>query len=305
MQISLIIPNYNGRELLSENLPLVIKEAKGAEIIVVDDGSTDGSGDFIRRNFPQVKLIAINKNAGFSRAVNLGVGQAKAEIVVLLNHDVRPKPDFLKPLLLHFQAEKVFAVGCLDESQEGKRLVERGRGIGWFERGFLIHRRGQTNRKDTLWVSGGSGAFRKSLWQKLGGLDELYSPFYWEDIDLSYRALKAGYQLVFEPASRVIHQHQQGAIRRQFEPEYVKSVAYRNQIIFFWKNITDKALWLNHLIWLPYHLTKALLKWDRAFIKGFLMAVLALPQVLLKRKKLKKLFIVSDQEIVKGYKNEA
>ena len=120
-------------------------------------------------------------------------------LYILFNTDVYPDKDFLTPLLSHFKDEKVFAVGCMDKSIEGKDVVLRGRGIGVWKRGFLVHEKGEIEKSDTLWVSGGSGAFRKSIWDKLGGLNELYNPFYWEDIDLSYRAQNQDTKLHLSP----------------------------------------------------------------------------------------------------------
>lgn len=304
MRLSIIIPNYNGRQLLEKNLPIVIKNSPNVKIIIVDDGSIDGSIDLIKTNFPQIKIIQKDNNAGFSDTVNLGVEQTKTDIVILLNNDVRPKKGWLKPLLGHFKDKQVFAVGCLDKSIENNKTVLRGRGIGQFKRGFLIHKRGEINKTSTLWVSAGSGAFRRSIWEKLGGLDPLFSPFYWEDIDLSYRAQKIGYKILFECQSQVIHEHEKGAIKKEFSPEYVKSIAFRNQFIFFWKNITSHRLILSHICWLPYYLIRALINWDRAFIKGFLMVILSLPQIYVKKKQLKKEFKLKDQQIVETFQNE-
>ena len=268
MDISVVIPNYNGVKLLEKNLPKVLdilknyKEGK-TEVIVVDDASTDKSVELLKRY--KVGTLAIPKNLGFSSAVNKGVSKAKGEIVVLLNTDVSPEKDFLRPLLGHFKDEKVFAVGCMDKSMENGKTVLRGRGLGKWEKGFLVHRRGEVDKTNTLWVCGGSGAFRKSIWEKLGGLNELYNPFYWEDIDLSYRALKSGYKIVFESQSIVTHEHEKGAIKSKYSEFQIKTIAYRNQFIFVWENATDYSLQFLHFVWLPYHFLKALARRDTAF----------------------------------------
>src|SRR5687767_13648160 len=99
MKISIVIPNYNGRLLLEKNLPKVIKESKDAEIIVVDDASTDDSIDFLKKNFTKIKVIKKDKNTGFSSTVNLGVQKATGELVVLLNSDAYPKKNYLNTLI--------------------------------------------------------------------------------------------------------------------------------------------------------------------------------------------------------------
>lgn len=317
MNVSIIIPNYNGQHLLRKNLSTVLEAAVeytriklvSVEVIIIDDCSTDGSVDYIKDKIKSIKdtanyskidfkLLKNTKNLGFSSAVNRGARETRGEIVILLNTDVTPEKDFLAPLIARFNNPQIFAVGCLDKSVEGKKIVLRGRGIGKFQRGFLVHGRGEVDKTDTLWVSGGSGAFRKSIWEQLGGLDSLFDPFYWEDIDLSYRALKTGYRIIFEPKSVVTHQHEYGAIRQNNPNFKIKIIAYRNQFIFVWKNITDynKKLW--HIAWLPYHFVKAFLRGDIYFLIGFVWALTRLPDAIRKRATVKKLFTKTDKEIL-------
>lgn len=297
MKISIIIPNYNGEKLLKKNLPKVLEAIGDAEIIVVDDASTDGSLDILNGFKSKIKIIKNEKNLGFSSTINRGVKTAKGDIVVLLNSDVIPEKDFLKPLLRHFENEKVFAVGCMDKSIENGKIVLRGRGIGEWKRGFFIHSRGDVNKMNTLWVNGGSGAFRKSIWDKLGGFNELYNPFYWEDIDLSYRAIKSGYRIMFEPKSVVTHEHEKGAIKSTYSDLQVTTIAYRNQFIFVWKNITNSSMKLNHLFWLPYHILSALLRNDRAFFKGILSAFILFPKIIKYSNIEKKFFVLKDDQV--------
>ncbi len=304
MKVSIVIPNYNGKQLLEKNLPSVIKRSEGAEIIVVDDGSTDDSVAFLKSQYPKIKLIQQKKNKGFSSVVNTGVTAASGEIVMLLNTDAVPQGDFLAPLIKHFNDPIVFAVGCLDKSIEGVKTVLRGRGIGAFKRGFLVHERGEVDKKSTLWVNGGSGVFRKDIWQKLDGMDEIYDPFYWEDIDLSYRALKAGYRIVFEKNSIVEHRHEIGVIKKHYSPYQIKKIAYRNQCMFVWKNISDRTFLVQHLLWLPYHKFKALMRFDTAFFAGFMNALLQLPKILKARGLASSFWKKTDTEVLQPFYEE-
>lgn len=298
--ISIIIPNYNGEELLKKNLPKVFETLHGStEVIVVDDGSKDGSVNFLKTQ--KVRLLRNSKNLGFSSAVNKGVKAAKGEIVVLLNSDVYPENDFLDPLIKHFNDPQVFAVGCLDKSIEDGKVVLRGRGIGKWDRGFLVHSRGDINETNTLWASGGSSAFRKSIWEKLGGLNTLYNPFYWEDIDLSYRALKSGYKVIFEPKSIVYHEHEKGAIKQKYSPFQIKTIAYKNQFIFVWENATDLNLQILHFLFLPYHFIKALTRCDLPFFIGFFKAFVLLPKIIQSSLRNQKLFVKKDSEIISNF----
>ncbi len=306
MRVSIIIPNYNGEELLKRNLPAVLKAAafykKGeVEIIFVDDFSSDNSIKIAKGYNSKLKIIKNEKNLGFSSSVNRGVRESLGEILIFLNTDVAPQENFLEPLLEHFDNESIFAVGCMDKSIEADRIILRGRGIGKWEKGFLIHNRGEVSKTNTLWVSGGSGAFRKSIWEKLGGFNELYNPFYWEDIDLSYRALKSGYQVLFEPKSIVIHEHEIGAIKKKYTKKYIKTIAYKNQFIFVWENATDLDLQFLHIFWLPYYFIKSLLSRNWPFFMGFLKAFILLPKIIRSSFKSQKLFTKSDREVVKEF----
>lgn len=305
MNISIVIPNYNGESLLKDNLEKVVGELNTyklgkAEIIVVDDASSDGSviylNDFARTH-DNFKVVVNKNNLGFAPTVNLGVKAASGEIIILLNTDVYPEFGLLQPLLEHFSDEKVFAVGCLDRSVEDNGIILRGRGLGEWKRGFLVHRRGEVDKENTLWVSGGSGAFRKTIWDRLGGLNELYTPFYWEDIDLSYRALKSGYKVLFESKSIVVHEHEKGVIKNKYSVSKIKTVAYRNQFIFVWEN-ADLNLIFSHLLWLPYYFVKAVVNSDWPFFLGFLNALLLIPRLLMQRYRAQKLFIKTDAEVI-------
>lgn len=308
MNISFIIPNYNGESLLKKNLPRLFNEIKSykdgkIEVVVVDDFSKDESMTVLKdlsKEYKNLKILRNDKNLGFSPTVNNGAKSATGEVLVLLNTDVYPESGFLRPLLSHFKDDKVFAVGCMDKSIEEGKTTLRGRGLGKWERGFLVHSRGEVDKTNTLWVSGGSGAFSKKIWDILGGFNELYAPFYWEDIDLSYRAQKSGYKLVFEPGSIVVHEHEKGAIKSSYTPDQVKAIVYRNQFIFVWENATDYSLQFLHVLWLPYHFLKALTSRDTAFFKGFFKALILLPKVIKSSLRYQKLFVNKDSEIIKN-----
>jgi GT2 family glycosyltransferase len=313
MNISIIIPNYNGENLLKKNLPKVydaVRDYKDGkvEIIIPDDPSTDRSQDVIEEFISSIRSTDIvgktisnksKRKSGFGKNVNRGASIATGDVLILLNSDVYPHKSFLEPLLKHFEEADVFAVGCLDESiEEDGKVIYRGRGIGEFKKGFLNHNKGKIDGENTLWVSGGSGAFRKTLWDKLNGMDTIYDPFYWEDIDLSYQARKGGFRTLFEQKSVVTHEHETGVVKKQFSENYVKKISYRNQFIFVWKNITDNRLLLSHIVWLPYHFLKALIARDFLFYEGFYLALLKLPGIIVTRRFVKIRPVKTDLETI-------
>lgn len=314
MYISIIIPNYNGADLISKNIPRLIKvvsdfqksTGKPVEIIIVDDCSLDSSDAVIRSlvekfENEKVRLLSLKTetNTGFSGTINLGAKNAKGELLILLNSDAYPEDDFISPSLSYFNKENVYGVGFMDKSIEGEKIVLRGRGVGRWERGFLLHKRGEVDSNKTLWVNGGSCVVRKKIWDRLGGMDQLYNPFYWEDIDISYRAQKSGYKVYFETKSIIVHEHEKGAIVKTFTPDQVKVIAYRNQVLFSWLNLTDISLVVSHLLWLPYHILRALLRGDHLFIAGFTKALILLPKVIQSRNRRKRFYSLSDKEIIK------
>lgn len=304
MKVSFIIPNYNGESSIKENIPRLIESIveKNYEVIIVDDYSTDSSLEQIElliQRFKDINIILIkhDRNKGFSSAVNTGVKNASGDVLILLNTDVYPQVDIVEKIKDKFKNDQVFAVGFLDKSIEDGKPVLRGRGIGKWMRGFLIHSKGDIEKKDTLWASGGSSAFNKKIWDKLGGLNEIYNPFYWEDLDISYRARKSGYKVLFDPSITVVHEHEKGSIKKKFTPSQIKRIAFRNQFIFVWINSSFRTL-LSHFLWLPYHILNAVLRGDINFLIGFYNSVIHIPRIFAARNRVQKLFTLADSEAV-------
>lgn len=269
MNISIVIPNYNGLKLLKKHLPSVVRHSSGTQIIIIDDASTDSSVDWIRTAYPQIDIITNGDNLGFAASVNIGVSAAKHNLVLLLNNDVSLHQATIKHLKLHFQDPQVFGVGALEKLPGGRT---RGKSTGSFQRGLLVHSRARSmSPGKTLWLFNASAMFNKKIWHRLGGLDPLYKPAYWEDIDLSYRAWKAGYICLFEP--KAVVKHDTEATMNQVLGEAKAIYAYRNQLLFFWKNITDLDLIIYHLLWTPYHLIFTSIKSKGRFLIAFALAL--------------------------------
>ncbi len=295
--VSLIIPNFNGEKLLEENLSFVFeafanKENKILEIIIVDDASNDGSVNFIKRNYPDIRLIKHKLNRGFPAAVNTGVRMAKGDYIALLNTDVKPSRNFLVDSLVHFKNEKVFAVSFHEKGYGWAR--------GYFEDGFINHEQGKESKSvhETFWVSGGSGIFRRSMWLKLGGMDEkLFTPFYWEDIDISYRAAKRGWLLLWEPNSKVIHEHE--STMKKISINYRKRIQERNQLIFIWKNITSPQLLKRHFAGLIKRISR-----HPGYLRIVFLALKKIRIVIKARRKEIKEGKISDEAIFAKFKND-
>jgi GT2 family glycosyltransferase len=303
---SLVIPNWNGRDLLEKYLPSVIaalSDSPQHEIIVVDNGSDDGSAQFVHEHFPQVRVLALERNLGFGGGSNAGFQAARNDIVVLLNSDMRVERDFLQPLLDGFGDEKTFAVSCqIFFSNPDKPREETGLTEGWWSQGGLRvrHRIEPEIRQlyPCFYGGGGSCAFDRKKFLELGGFDELLKPFYLEDTDLGYLAWKRGWKVLYQPASVVYHEHR-GTIGKRFPETYIQSVLKKNFLLFTWKNIHDWHWLGSHFF---YTWGGATLTWmagdspERPNFSGILRAIFALPRTLVSRSRARALATISDQE---------
>jgi O-antigen biosynthesis protein len=235
MTIDIIIPSLNGKELLKDNLPLVIKNSESInQIIVIDDGSSDGTDKFIKNNYPNLTYFRNQTNLGFSKSINLAVKESMADFFVLLNNDVKPQKKYLEKSLKYFENEKMFAISFCEQENSWPEISWSG--------GKLQFKQGSDRNKPhySPWASGGSAIFRRLIWNRLGGFDEIYSPGYWEDIDIGWRAWKSGYLIVWEPDAKVIHQHESSF--KKINQNYLNLIKQRNELIFTHKNINDKKL---------------------------------------------------------------
>lgn len=242
MTYSIVIPSWKGISLLKQNLPAVLK-LPAMEVIVMDDASPENDIEFLQQNFPQVKAYRNEKNFGFGTNVNRGVAKATGDIIILLNLDARPAPDLLSHLEQHFLDPKVFAVSFAEQEHGPSRMI--------FKDGYISHQPIlpiPATTSSTFWVSGGSGAFRRSTWNELGGLDPIYDPFYWEDVDLCIRASQSGYQLLWEPQARVEHHHE-STIGKHIKPTFKTRIQERNHLLITWKHMT-LAQWPVHVFFL-------------------------------------------------------
>ncbi|MDD4938300.1 MAG: glycosyltransferase family 2 protein [Candidatus Shapirobacteria bacterium] len=239
MKVSVIVTNWNGKDILQKNLESIIKLSPEAqEIILTDDASQDDSVSFaksLQKKYPKLKIISHKNNQGFGANSNNAVKQAVGDLVVLLNNDIYPHPKYITNSLKHFKDPNVFGVGFAEYGHENWARI-------FWENGYLQHEPG-TEIKTThisAWVSGGSSIIRKSIFQKLGGFDPIYAPFYCEDLDLGFRAWKSGYNLLWEPKSVVEHHHE--TTMSKFSPNLLNYIKERNRLLNTWRNITDPNL---------------------------------------------------------------
>ena len=304
--VSVVIPNWNGRDLLEKNLPSIFV-AFGAnskhELIVVDNASTDGSVAFLREAFPDVTVLALDQNLGFGGGSNAGIRAARNDVVFLLNSDMRLAPDSIDPLLEGFRDPRVFAVTSqIYFSDPDKRREETGLTQGqWLEGQLQVDHRIDphvTELFPTFYAGGGSSAFDRRKFLELGGFDPLMEPFYYEDTDVSYGAWKRGWMILYEPRSVVYHDHR-GTIGKHFSEAYIQSVLQKNRLLYVWKNIHEWRRLAGHFGWLYVGL------WARTVFgpgltrptpRGFLRAAKPILPALRARQRARRLSALYDTE---------
>ena len=210
--IDIIIPNWNGRLLLKTCLDSLQSQSSQAfQTIVVDNGSTDGSVSFIQENYPHVKIIELNKNKGFSAAVNSGILASDSEWVLLLNNDVEVASDcleYLENLSNHHQEYDFFALKMIDFHKRthidgaGDSVMRGGVGyrLGTMENDSDIY----SIKRDVFGACAGAALYHRSMFDSIGLFDEDFFA-YLEDVDFNLRAVKAGKRCCYLPDARIYH----------------------------------------------------------------------------------------------------
>lgn len=286
-----MIPSWNSESQMKQNLPYVFAAAAkvDAEIIIVDDCSQqDNSAGYAKSLGEKVRLYEHKSNEGFSETVNHGVKMAGGDLIILINTDVKPNLDCFEKALKYFGDDSVYAVGF----NSGEAWMG-----GEWKNGLFHHFRVEptdTNRNSvnpSLWASGGQAAFDRRKWLTLGGMDLLYKPFYWEDTDMGYGAWKRGWQVLWGPDCKCVHDHGGSVIANNFTREFVMDTAERNQFLFIWKNISDPDFLFSHFLMLPYYFVRYPLHILKAFTH--------ITQVIKKRRDAKKHWVREDRDILK------
>lgn len=273
MKISVVIPVYKNKKMFFDNLRANYQFIKDCEIVIVDDSSGEEIEKELKEKFPKIKYIENRSNLGFAKSVNIGIKDSQGDMVLLLNSDVRLFDDsFKKSTDLFIKDSLLFAVSFL---QIGEGDSKSGKNKIYFEKGLFYHAKSDNLKFGiTAWAEGGSSIFRSSFLNELGGFDEIYTPFYWEDIDLSYRAYKRGWKVIFDPSVKVLHKHE-STIGKFYDKNYIRNISLRNQLIFTWKNIADLNKILEHIFLLPYNFFTGL---SKAFFLAFLKLKMILGQ---------------------------
>lgn len=211
-KVSIIMPTFNGLELLKMSIPALLRtNYPNIEVIVVDNGSSDGSVSFLSKVYPSVSVISLRENKGIVIPYNLGASAAHGSLVSFLSNDMEVDPDWLLPLVLAMQRDE--RVACCDSKYFDyyeRNKIDASGGAGKFidKYGNAVNRggdeidKGQFNIQEEVFY--GLLLYRKDLFMKVGGFDESFFGWY-DETDLCWRLHRLGYKVLFVPESIVYH----------------------------------------------------------------------------------------------------
>src|SRR5262249_10340775 len=210
--VSIVIPVWNELEFTRRCLAAIQKTTQQPyEIIVVNNGSTDGTTEYLNQLTGKVKVVNHPENVGFVQGCNSGAKEARGKYILLLNNDTEPQTGWLEALVETLEAdETVGAVGAKLIYPNGK-LQEAGGicfqdGTAWnFGKHDDPDKPEYSYLREACYCSAACLLVRRDLWEKIGGFDERYSPAYWEDTDLAFSIRNLGYRVMFQPRSKVVH----------------------------------------------------------------------------------------------------
>jgi GT2 family glycosyltransferase len=317
---AIVILNWNGEKLFPKFLPSVIRNSTepGTEIYVADNGSIDNSIRFIQENYPEVKIIALNKNYGFAEGYNQALKQVNADYFVLLNSDVEVTPNWLETCISMLKAdENLAAVQPKILSYEKPHQYEYAGAAGGFIdrfgypfcKGRILNRMepdlGQYNSPTPIfWASGACMFIKAEVFKKVNGFDGDFWA-HMEEIDLCWRLKNQGYKVAYQPQSVVFHL---GGGTLSYNSHKKVYLNFRNNLymlfknlprtqfnrIFFARMILDGVAALKFLLGLHFYSFWAVLKAHASFYRN-------LGKLIKKRKKMLKLTTVKKHtEIYRG-----
>jgi GT2 family glycosyltransferase len=242
--LSVVIPNYNGKDLLEQNLPFVFDALRESaitdfEVIVADDASKDESAAFIENRYPQIVLVKNKINLGFSGNINTGIGLARKDLILLLNSDVQLSPDYFKAQLAYFEREDTFGVMGRIMSMDRKVIQDTAKypsyryGKIGSTKNYL---KSNPNAETYSWFMSGANSLvcRRKL-NLLGGFREIFNPFYCEDVDLCLRAWRLGFKIYYEHKSVCYHPNSETI--KKFPAKSVRRTAKRNQLMLHYLHL--------------------------------------------------------------------
>jgi GT2 family glycosyltransferase len=300
-KVAIIIPNWNTLRWLPGCLDgLRAQHFQDFQVILVDNGSSDGSVAFVQQHYPEVEIICFAKNQGFAAAVNAGIQQTSSEYVVLLNPDTLPRPDWLAYLVEQIEKSSLEVAGLsskmLSLSEPGL-MDDAGDTFSWYgsasKRGAGQPAEHYTEVVEVFSPCAGAALYRRSFLDEVGGFDEGFGS-YLEDVDLGLRGRLLGYRYLFAPEAQILHKSHGAGIGRS---RYVFLVT-RNRLCLLAKNI-PLALLVKRSRQLIYGQFYFFLVYKRPFysLAGIFSFFMHLPHLLQQRQAIQERKRISNQAL--------
>jgi len=217
--LAVVILNYNGIKLMEKFLPSVIKFTPSKyNIYIIDNGSSDGSVEFIRSNFKKINIVELNKNYGYAKGYNIGLKKINDDILCLLNNDVEVTEKWTEEVMIQFKNEKETAViqPKMKDSNKRDYFDYAGASGGFLDRygypycnGRIYNKIEKDNNQynkinNIFWACGACFFVRNNVFKKFGGFDEIFWAHF-EEIDLCWRLQNSGHKISFNPNSTIYH----------------------------------------------------------------------------------------------------
>ena len=263
MKSTVIIPNYNGMKFIKNCMKALEQEnSTSYHVCVVDNGSEDGSREWVEKNCPWVKVIVLGENTGFCGAVNAGIEAAKTPYVILLNNDTEVKYGFVRALETALEKEgKSFSVSARMVDLYNREVLD-GAGdlycaLGWayaLGKGKSVEKY-YTKPQEIFSACGGAVIYRKKILEEIGGFDQNHFA-YLEDCDLGYRAQIFGYRNYYTPDAVVYHAG--SGVSGSRHNEFKVKLASKNSVYLIYKNMPVLQIILNLPFLIPGFLVKYL-----------------------------------------------
>lgn len=251
MKVTIVIPNYNGKHFMEPCLSSLSKQTyKNFRILVVDNASSDGSIEYMEENYPDIELIKLQKNYGFSKAVNIGIQHSRTPYVILLNNDTTVDTRYVEEMVKAIEkSPKIFSVSSKMIQMYHPELIDSAGDLytllGWGVcRGCGRPVSNYTKYDEIFTACAGAAIYRRSVFDEIGYFDENHFA-YLEDIDIGYRARIYGYYNMYCPTALVYHVGS-GTSGSKYNSFKVK-LAARNNLYLNYKNMPALQLILNFI----------------------------------------------------------
>ncbi len=316
-KVLIIIVNWNGKEYLNDCLRSVFNQSyENFKVILVDNGSTDGSIEFVKKIYSDVEIIPLDKNYGFAKGNNIGIEKAlkdeKVQYIVLLNNDTKVEPQWLEELVKVAKSDE--QVGSCQPKMlslaNPKMIDALGISItkngGAIQDGYGIEDTGQYNQvKEVFGACAGAALYKREMLSRIGLFDEDFFAYY-EDVDLALRARLAGWKCMYVPKAVAYHRHSATVGKTSSFKIYFLE---RNRYYYIIKNLPTEIV-LKFLIRKPKAITITILRCikNRGFrllgyyLKSNFDAIKNVPKMFKKRKKILSARLIRDEELKKWFR---